>query len=230
MTLKNILLILSFTTCISLAYSQAVIQGFSMGYGGKGIKKSSDFEINALPETDSLPARSLTFNEPDSKGSYSVFAMDYFLKMRYKKFYFKTNLGFNKFGSKTRTHRFFGPYFWEYDKGREYTAKYSEWYFMNGYGIDYILTKNLTIGYNFQFGLYYLAGGGSRPSALETDTYYDYGTNLNYFDLTYSSFDIEYVHDIFGIKYSYIMTPDARSVHQFGVTYNLKYDWKEVAQ
>ena len=87
---------------------------------------------------------------------------------------------------------------------------------------------------NFQYMLFRLwsttnSKGEDVENFINTNNYQidPVTSTIVYNNKSTVSFDMEYTLKRFGFKYSYLIASD-RPIHQFGITYNLKYDWREV--
>jgi len=231
--LKNIFYCTFFFFLYNISFSQAIIQGYSMMYGGAKYKKSE-----TLPDEDT--SKYSIFYSPinDVQGSFSSFNLDYFIKLRWKKnLYLKSNVGFCNYSSKTRLftdYNTFPSSEWNYEFTKGNDHKVSNAGILLGAGLDYKI-KNFSMGLNFQYMLFRLWRSG-RVKGKDIEDFetqnWDvdpvYSTVVFYNNSTIS-IDLEYTLKRFGFKYSYLMASD-RPINQFGITYNLKYDWREVPQ
>lgn len=215
---------------INYSFSQAIVQGYSLMYGG---------------------ARADSTNSNKSK-SFNGFNLDYFVKLRLsKRFYLKTNVGLARYSSKNPKIVYANVY--DYETGSEYDLysslkeRSSNLALSLGAGLDYKI-KNFSIGFNMQMNPSLAFSNTNKINdwvlGIQEETFYNptWGVTWNKYDV-YSvsnyrtndlffvsySLDMEYTLKRFGFKYSYLMASD-RPINQFGITYNLKYDWIEVPQ
>ena len=218
--MKPLILLSLMCFCILNTHSQAFIQGYSVMFG-KGKAKS---------------------NSP----SFSNFNSNYFVKLKFgKALYLKANAGLGFYNSTNDEL----PYIIAFDNQTGnttdlvYSRKYRSTYLplTIGSGIDFRI-KNFSFGINFQkaFGI------RNNDNKLEewenqlasetipgTSMYrYNFYTNTilpatNIANSFSYSIDLEYTFKKFGIKYSYLIASQ-RPISQFGITYNLMYDWRIV--
>ena len=219
---------------LNYSFSQAIVQGYSLMYGGAKYKTSE-----TPPDIDS--SRYSIFYGPikDVQGSFSSFNLDYFIKLRWKKnLYLKSNVGYCNYSSKSRLftdfNTFGGVDEWNYEFAKGNDRKVSNAGMLFGAGLDYKI-KNFSMGLNFQYMLFRLWSTdrvkGKDIEDFETQYWAVdpvYSTTV-FYDKASISFDMEYTLKRFGFKYSYLIASD-RPINQFGITYNLKYDWREVPQ
>lgn len=174
------------------------------------------------------------FTKKNEQASFTCFNLDHFFKLRVKSsnVYFKANYGFCNYSSKSRV--------WEYYDGTEfvieelpkgYEYRNSCIRFLIGTGLDFKAGKKFTLGFDLQYmpsfndNLYI-----SEVTPPNDSAYFDIALE-DVLPLISASYNMEYTLKRFGFKYSFLLTPTSdRFIHQFGITYNLKYDWSEVAQ
>jgi hypothetical protein len=232
--IKKLFILVIITTLTSNYFSQAIVQGYSLMYGGGSYQAS-----NNMPDEEISGAS--VFYVPindDVKGSFSSFNLDYFIKLKFKKnLYLKSNVGYCNYSSKTRLYSdlytFGSPYEWNYEFAKGNYFKESNAGILFGFGLDYKI-KNFSIGMNFQYMLFRLwsttnSKGEDVENFINTNNYQiaPVTSTIVYNNKSTVSFDMEYTLKRFGFKYSYLIASD-RPIHQFGITYNLKYDWREV--
>ena len=227
--IKKLFILVIITTLTSNYFSQAIVQGYSLMYGGGSYQAS-----NITPDEEISGSSVFYYPINDEfKGSFSSFNLDYFIKLKFKKnLYLKSNVGYCNYSSKSRLYSgsdFFGgnELNFEFAKGNYF--KESNAGILFGIGLDYKI-KNFSIGMNFQYMLFRLwSTSKEKGEDVENFPYQIYpvtSTIVNNNKSTVSC-DMEYTLKRFGFKYSYLIASD-RPIHQFGITYNLKYDWREV--
>jgi hypothetical protein len=221
---KKIFYTIAFTLLFNNLFSQAFVKGYSFVCGSA--------------------------KSEDKNPSFTGFNADYFIKYKLsKRIYFKSNVGVGTYWSRS-----IGSSASVYDNQtgdfvtlRGPKAKSSNFAISVGAGLDYKI-KNLIFGFNV---LWLPSLKGSNQDELYTwknniaqEMYYDNqwgGQYYKYDVIGFSnaftnklssvgySFDIEYTFKKYGLKYSFLAASE-RPINQFGITYNLKYDWREVPE
>jgi len=187
----------------------------------------------------------------NNAASFNGFNLDYFVKLRLsKRLYLKTNVGLARYSSKSS--KPYSAFVYDYETDSYYDLysslkeRSSNLALSLGAGLDYKI-KNFSIGFNIQINPSLALSNTNKifewENEIRNETYIGpWGFSYNKYDVYFVSnyrtndlffvsysLDMEYTLKRFGFKYSFLMASD-RPINQFGITYNLKYDWREVPQ